>query len=241
MNPVLAEIYRTGKTATLSGQIRRVTGGILPVEAEALTKLIVSENCKVAAETGVAFGLSTLAICDGLAVVPSQPSKLYGVDPCQMNEFDGAAIAALQRAKLNQHFELLEGSSHIMLPRLLEQGVRLDFAFIDGWHTFDYTFLDFFYFDKMLVPRGIIAIHDALWPSVARVIRFVQTHRRYETVPVGDVSRSLGVRVLSMLKSLVTEPRNVPVRTRELIGHTNLLVLRKIDEFEPPYSFYARF
>jgi hypothetical protein len=28
-------------------------------------------------------------------------------------------------------------------------GVQVDFAFMDGWHTFDYTLLDFFYTDKL--------------------------------------------------------------------------------------------
>jgi predicted O-methyltransferase YrrM len=116
-----------------------VTGGIMPKEAEALTQLITTEKSRFTAETGVAYGLSTLAICEGLAANPIQPSKHYRVDPCQMKDYEGAAIAALRRAGLEVHFELIEGSSHIMLPKMLEQNIRLDFAFIDGWHTFDYT------------------------------------------------------------------------------------------------------
>ena len=34
------------------------------------------------------------------------------------------------------------------LPRLVEQGKRIQFCFIDGLHTFDYTMLDAFFADQ---------------------------------------------------------------------------------------------
>src|SRR5205814_9933840 len=95
----------------------------------------------------------------------------------------GAALAALDRAGLRDRFTLLEGPAHLVLPPLVEQSVQLDFAFIDGWHTFDYKLLDFFFIDKMLRPGGIVALHDYQWESTGHVVRFALTHRRYTVAP----------------------------------------------------------
>ncbi len=47
----------------------------------------------------------------------------------------------------------------------------LDFIFIDGWHTFDYTLIDFFYADKLLRKDGIILIDDALHKGVEKFVK----------------------------------------------------------------------
>jgi hypothetical protein len=69
-----------------------------------------------------------------------------------------------------------------VLPRLEAEGLRLDLAFIDGWHSFDFTLVDFFYIDRMLRPGGILAIDDSQWPSVRKVCRYLVTNRSYRVV-----------------------------------------------------------
>ena len=44
-------------------------------------------------------------------------------------------------------FTCLYEKDTVALPRLVEQGKRIQFCFIDGLHTFDYTMLDAFYAD----------------------------------------------------------------------------------------------
>ena len=55
----------------------------------------------------------------------------------------------------------------------------LDFAYIDGMHTFDYVLLDFFFIDKMMSPGGVVAFNDCGWRAIHRALGFVRTHRRY--------------------------------------------------------------
>jgi predicted O-methyltransferase YrrM len=214
VNPILEDIYRTGKCLDLAGKERKVTGAVPREDALILQEMVRFVKAKTTLETGVAFGLSTLAICEALqaeatpaenwgqslgAPASNMPGasyeraardgprflpKHYGVDPEQNTVHGGAALASLKRAGLDSVFELLEGPSHLMLPKLLEKGVVLDLGFIDGWHTFDYTLLDFFYIDKMLRPGGVVLFHDRSWPSKQKVIRFIRTHRRYEELPV---------------------------------------------------------
>ena len=46
-------------------------------------------------------------------------------------------------------FTCLYEKDTVALPRLVEQGKRIQFCFIDGLHTFDYTMLDAFYADQV--------------------------------------------------------------------------------------------
>src|SRR5581483_11732845 len=72
-------------------------------------------------------------------------------------------------------------------------GEQFDFAFIDGYHTFDHCLVDFFYIDMMLRPRGIVVFDDVGWPAINNVVRFVAANRRYAIVdsarrtPLGQV------------------------------------------------------
>ena len=51
-------------------------------------------------------------------------------------------------------------NSYIALPKLLEKYKYnyFDFIFIDGFHTFDYTLVDFFFSNLLLKINGIIVI-----------------------------------------------------------------------------------
>jgi predicted O-methyltransferase YrrM len=109
-------------------------------------------------ETGVAFGLSTLAICLALEEAGQSTSVHFGVDPDQTAVHKGAALSLLQEHGVAHRFQLLEGCTHEAVPPLLAQGTKIDFAFVDGWHTFDY--MDFFYIDKLLRPGGLVSFHD---------------------------------------------------------------------------------
>jgi predicted O-methyltransferase YrrM len=70
-------------------------------------------------------------------------------------------------------------TSHVALPLLLAEvtsGARepFDFIFIDGFHTFDYTLLDFFYADLLLKVNGVIMLDDIRHKAVADVVRYVE-------------------------------------------------------------------
>jgi len=90
------------------------------------------------------------------------------------NQRDPAGTTLIQSAKLFRQTEpaLILDKSFNALPQLLKNKTELDFAYIDGWHTFDYTPVDFFYIDKMLKVRGIVAFNDVSWRSVHKVINF---------------------------------------------------------------------
>jgi predicted O-methyltransferase YrrM len=264
VNPILEDIYRTGTCVDLAGKERRVTGAVPRGDALILQEMVRFVKAKTTLETGVAFGLSTLAICEALqrGTVPDaktgdSPSerptrgtfpvfaqKHYGVDPEQSTVHGGTALASLKRAGLDSVFELLEGPSHLMLPKLLERGVTLDLAFIDGWHTFDYTLLDFLYIDKMLRPGGVVLLHDRSWPSKQKVIGFIRTHRRYKELPVRS---SVRLGFFKWLRRVIAAKwhwlRGAPfgIVTAAIANRPEIAAFLKLESFEPDHRFFRNF
>lgn len=240
----LIEIYETGVMHDLAEKERRVTGGIAIREAEALSNMVRDVDAKYSAETGVAYGLSTLAMCG--AQDKSKTHVHFGVDPCQYTEHGGSAIAALNKAGLQNRFRLLEGPSHLMLPDLIRQNITLDCAFIDGWHTFDYTLVDFFLIDKMLRTGGLLGLHDMDMPSKQKVLKFILTHRDYEVAQEYKIcnDKPLYYRLARFAKKSLLSPTALVSNYHwkyQLASTSSLLILRKLSNYEPPYDFFKTF
>jgi len=49
--------------------------------------------------------------------------------------------------------------------------------------------LDFFYVNRLLNSGGVVAFHDAGWPSIRRVIRYVCTYPAYRRVGASTPAR----------------------------------------------------
>lgn len=239
-NEVLKRMLGEHTTVDLKGQTRRVTGGVSSEEVEFIQSLIVDRKFETCVETGVAYGISTVAICQALSV-HGDACRLYGIDPCQYSDYDGAALAALKECGLTAFFELLNGPSHEMLPGLLARKVKIDLAFIDGWHTFDYTLLDVFYADKMLRPGGVLLIHDMDLPSKRKVWGFLKTHRKYKRIKY-LTGTSKASHLAKLFSGLLTGKRSV-VKTAAfgLAGIDRLLALEKLEDWEPTYDYFKDF
>jgi predicted O-methyltransferase YrrM len=152
--------------------------------AEALYRTVLENRPAIVLEVGMAFGVSSLAILAALRD-SGQKGRLISIDPFQSSDWKGCGSEAINRAGLSEQHQLLEEFDLNALPRLLLAGLKIDFAYLDGWHTFDYTLLDWWYVDRMLAAGGIVAFNDCNWPAVDKVIRFVLTHRKYSEMDVG--------------------------------------------------------
>ena len=72
------------------GTRKQITGAVRTDEAARMAALILERQCRSTLETGVAFGVSTLAICLALDAVNADTIH-YGVDPEQWSVHQGAA------------------------------------------------------------------------------------------------------------------------------------------------------
>ncbi len=227
-NAVLAEIFEFEQVTHPDGRTFKLSSGISVEEANALYRLVRQEEPEVCLEIGMAYGISTLTILTALE--QNGRGTLLSVDP--YDQWDSGLVVAmhnLDRAGLRPLHKHIRQPSHLALPELLSEGYQINFCYVDGMHTFDYVLVDCFYCDKLLKVGGIMGFDDAGWRSVWRVIRFLLTHRHYEELDVG-LARSFKGR--NLLATLLKRMTNRQSQNR---------YFRKLDTWEPPYSYYHRF
>lgn len=163
---------------------------ISPSEGDALFSLVRRVRATRTLEIGFAYGVSATHI------MMATGREHYAIDP---NEERYGNIGLLNVARLGwaDRFHLLPESAHTALPRLLQTNFRIDFAFIDGDHKYDTTFIEFYYLDLMLEVGGHVLFHDTWMPSIQNVLAWIRTNKtNYESVPtlVGNMAlvRKLG-------------------------------------------------
>jgi predicted O-methyltransferase YrrM len=134
-------------------------------------------------EIGCAYGVSSLYICEALAsthaVASPNGARHIVVDPFQSTQWRGIGVRNIRDAGFASLVDFREQRSEIVLPELLQEGARLDFAFIDGWHTFDQVLVEFYYINRLLRVGGVIAFDDANRRSINRVVRHALTYPAY--------------------------------------------------------------
>jgi len=227
-SPVLAEIFERRQVVDDSGRPHALHSAISIEYARALYGAVLAHRPRRVIEIGMAFGISTLAILTALREIGAD-GRLISIDPRQTSGFSGIGLANVRRSGLADRHEIVEAFDYLALPRILQRGETLQFAYVDGWHTFDYTLLDFFYLDKLLEPGGVIGFNDAGWRSVHKVLGFVRTHRKYREIDVGLRRDFRGINPLTILS-----------RRLEGRSHEDRYV-QKIEAWEPRWDFFAPF
>jgi predicted O-methyltransferase YrrM len=231
-NPVLQAMYDTNEALDQTDAPVSLDSHLPELYAVALYDAVKRHAPVTVLEVGMAYGTATLAILTALNELPKPASrKLISLDPKQSSDWRGVAISNVRRCGLSHMHELLEEFDYLGLPTLLRRNVKLDFAYIDGWHTFDYVLLDLFYIDKMLRPGGIVAFNDCDWPAVEKVIGYLKTHRVYTELETGlPVSYNDGTRWGTLRRKLTHRPYVQPDR-----------YFRKESMEEPTWDYFANF
>lgn len=227
-NKVLRDIIESRQVVHPDGRLFKLSSGISVSEANALYQLVRNEKPEMCIEIGMAYGISTLSILTALE--QNGNGALISVDP--YDKWDsGLAIAHrnIDCAGLRSRHQHLRQPSHLALPELLSKGLQADLCYIDGMHTFDYVLVDFFYCDKLLRVNGIVGFDDAGWRSVSRVIRFLLTHRHYKEMDVGLPRSYRGRNLVASVLKWMTDRQS---QNR---------YFRKVDAWEPEYSYYRKF
>jgi Methyltransferase domain len=108
------------------------------------------------------------------------PARHIVMDPFQSTQWRGIGLKNLARAGFDRLIEFHEARSELLLPALLEKGTIIDFALIDGWHTFDQVMVEFYFIDRLLRVGGVVVFDDADRRSVNRVVRYALNYPGYE-------------------------------------------------------------
>ena len=179
IHPLVDRILTSGETELPDGTTVRADSFIARAECELIYRAVETAKAVRAVEIGMAYGVSSLCIADALRRGAAAP-LLISIDPNQTTQWRSAGLHLLRRAGVAEHVRLIEETSQRALPRLVETGERVRFAFIDGWHTFDHTLVDFFYADQLLESGGAVVFDDVGYPAIHAVVRFVLANRNYE-------------------------------------------------------------
>jgi len=175
--------------------------GMLVSELKILAELVRTSKASNVLEIGMANGSSTLAILGELKSTPQ--GRLTSVDPFQMHPsnpgpgYDGVGLDNVRKSGLADRHTWIGMLDYLALPKLAEEGKRFDFIFIDGYHSFDYAMIDFFFADLLLQPGGMVLFHDSGSMAVNRVCQFVAANKAYTRVgpPLALILDSLPKRV----------------------------------------------
>jgi predicted O-methyltransferase YrrM len=210
LHPAVEEVLRSGRVQTAKGQVLDAHHymHIPREECELLYRQVSATRATQAIEIGMAFGISTLCLCDALGRdTPFQAGRphLVVMDPFQHGSiWQGVGLNQVRAAGFGDIVEFHERPSHVVLPKLAAKEYRIQFAFIDGSHMFDHALVDFFYVDQMLEVGGVIAFDDVGLQPVNAVVRFVLANRQYELVEALELPRTgVGNRGKRLVKRLM--------------------------------------
>ncbi len=134
----------------------------LPISRETdIPELFKELNFKIGAEIGVYRGGYSETL---LKAIPDL--KLFGIDLWELytgyrdyrkDDIRDAYNEAVERTK-NYNCELIKGWSNQVVKKFKDES--LDFVYIDGNHSFEYTVMDLAFWSKKVRKGGIIYGHD---------------------------------------------------------------------------------
>lgn len=177
LNPVLLNVLDSSKTKSLEGAEIQLSSGITRKNAERLFRVIIDNKPENVLEIGMAHGISSAAIVTALNQFDK--GTLLSIDPYQFESWQGAGLALVARSGHGGRHRHINQPDYFALPKLLKDNYVCDVAYVDGMHSFEYTFLDFFYIDRLLGVGGLIGFNDCGMPAVEKVINYIDTHAHY--------------------------------------------------------------
>jgi len=193
-NPTLDEILKSQQVIDAEGNALPLHSHLPPEEGEVLQHWVGKFQPRRLLEIGLAYGLSSLYISDAIADWP--PQCYHIIDPFQEQQWNGIGKRNLQQAGFWPGITHFSQRSEFCLPQLLEADNRYDFAFIDGWHTFDQVMTEFYYINRMMEVGGIIVFDDVHLPALQKLLGYLLNYPCYKSLDLPDrVGNSLAAKV----------------------------------------------
>lgn len=245
MNRVLDEILQTGRVKSADGDLLDVDPVSIPEEKGRFLQTLISNiRPKTTLEVGLAYGVSALFICDALSKTANACHII--IDPREHDTWKDIGLNNLRAAGYEEMIEFYAMPSYRALPHLDAQRRRIDFAFIDGWHTFDYALLDFFFIDKMLEIGGIVVLDDMDWPAIRKVCRYIVTNHHYKPICMHETGITAKPSQLNLIRHFSHKVQNVLcselVQSDAQLGLSGeCIAFRKEAEDDHLWDFFASF
>lgn len=240
MNSLIEQIYASGRIESPNGDtLNLFPTSISHEEGMALYQLIRTTKPKHTLEIGMAYGISTLFICQ--AHHDNGFGQHTAVDPFERKRWQSIGLSNIRRAGLEGILRFYEHASHEILPQLIQRNERFEAIFIDGSHLFDYAMVDFFLVDKLLDVGGYVVLDDISLPSVRKLLSFVLRNRNYYISPEYPATIDpFWKKPLRFAKYLSQAPLDL-LPALIAFSQRRFCVLRKTSEETRPWDHYKPF
>lgn len=239
MNDTLAQIFRSGEVTDADRKTYPHASASITWETGTLLYNFVRANKpRSTLEVGMAYGISTLFICQ--AHRDNGGGTHTAIDPAQERLFRSIGLLNIERANLKDLLCFHQVRSDEILPMLCTQNTRVDFAFIDGSHLFDFALVDFHYIDRLLPIGGCVAFDDLWMPGVRKVVSFVLKNAPYKlTLPPSAPNVPMGKRLGRAARRMAQNPLGLDWKLK-CVPH-NIAFLEKVASDTRGWRFHRAF
>lgn len=171
MNQLLEEVFITMKFKTRTGEVVEVHSESPRMQCRFLQTIIEENKFKNSLEVGFAFGLSTVAICESVAMFGGKHTVF---DPAEETYWGGHGIDLVEQAGYKDVLDFRPTTSAIGFGQLLAEGGagKYDFAYVDTLKHFDAIVVDLHFISKLLRVGGVVVFDDADFPGIRKALRF---------------------------------------------------------------------
>jgi predicted O-methyltransferase YrrM len=173
MNSVAAKILETQTVTDENGKVYPLYAHTSLEQCEFIQSIIAEIGAQTTLEVGLAYGISTLFICE--AKLKQNSFCHYVIDP-QQDLWHNIGLKNLKDAGYDKIIDFRRDYSHNVLPELQKSGVKVDFAYVDTTKIFDVVLIDAYYIFSMLRIGGIIVLDDCSFPSLRKLARLLAVH-----------------------------------------------------------------
>jgi predicted O-methyltransferase YrrM len=142
-----------------------------------LQQLISTYKFRNSLEIGFAYGISTIAILE--EIIKNGGTHLV-IDKFQTSDWGRNGLDLVDKAGYTNALEFKEEFCYRVLPKLLEEGRKFDFVYIDSTKQLDWLLVNFFYIDKILNVNGIIVFDDVSFPGIRKLLRYIVQFPNYK-------------------------------------------------------------
>lgn len=244
MHDLLNKIFETKTFVSSKNETIKIHSETSKEQCNFLQKIISDNKFSNSIEIGFAYGTSTLAITEE---VVKNGGNHFVIDKFQSSVWGDIGLDLLSQAGYSQNINFYEEFCYIVLPRLLAEGNKFDFAYIDSTKQMDWLLVDFFYLDKLLNINGIIVFDDVQYPGIRKLIRYISqfpNYKIYKTYP-GNNQPSQKQKLLSLLKYLPKQhlylKENIIKTDYDRGINTSCIALQKIEDDKRNWDWHVEF
>lgn len=243
MNAIAEEILSTKQVQDAEGRKHPLHSDTSQEQCEFIQRMIREVNGARGVEVGLAYGISTLFIGEAISSEPNR--RLVSIDPFQREHWNNIGRHNVERAGYDTFVEFHEDFSHSILPRLLAEGRKYDFAYVDTSKQFEVILVDAYYISRLLRVGGVMIFDDCLFPGISKAMRLISQWPHFKLhAKFGAGATSLKRRAASaFVKVAPTQLFNpeLELSNDELGIHAHCLAFRKLAEDTRSYDWHQRF